>query len=506
MIRAVNLRGQRSLYPYSSYGSGCARAVRWIGLWVAMAGLAVTSTANGEAPLFDLDAIRDVPSLQVKVLEDWHIDSHAGNTRQKLIEITVAEWWPGFDYRVPVRLVVPLDKPATGLHLTSHYAWSDLAADAQLDALDSALIAGGVGVVYTVVAPLPELPDGPAIDRAMFTHLFESHSVRYTPFWIWPMTLMRAVTAAFSETDYILPGKVASSGRSKNGAAPATALIEDDRFTALCATVAPPYGSPARHYAATASDAIMRANEAFSATHADDDVDGTGLSAEVCRTLAGYGMHDHLRKAAEGAGWTTSEFHHLMEQLAPHVLVADRWEELMARNVAVLYQPGTHDWVAYDILWGAQNHPEIPVYNKANFGHNQVPHPAAETDDRNRDALFLNHFFGGPDRLLRPPVLVTERTEKNLRVRVAFSEGPQPTRGRVWWIYDRDPGGSIGYLWKRIPDDQWKEMTLDPTTGEWTVDIAIDDGHTHIEVFSNHGLTVEGMSTYLSSPYTRVEL
>ena len=60
------------------------------------------------------------------------------------------------------------------------------------------------------------------------------------------MTLMRATTAAYAETDYFEKGKVAGSGSSKNGMSPATALINDQRFTATCSTHAPAYFSPTR--------------------------------------------------------------------------------------------------------------------------------------------------------------------------------------------------------------------------------------------------------------------
>ena len=43
---------------------------------------------------------------------------------------------------------------------------------------------------------------------------------RYTVLWMWSMTLMRATTAAYAETDYFEKGKVAGSGSSKNGMSP----------------------------------------------------------------------------------------------------------------------------------------------------------------------------------------------------------------------------------------------------------------------------------------------
>jgi hypothetical protein len=51
-------------------------------------------------------------------LQDWHPDKPTGSTRQELIEINVAQWWLGKDYRVPVRMVVPLQRKAKGFHIT----------------------------------------------------------------------------------------------------------------------------------------------------------------------------------------------------------------------------------------------------------------------------------------------------------------------------------------------------------------------------------------------------
>ncbi|MDE0937250.1 MAG: hypothetical protein OSA89_15125, partial [Mariniblastus sp.] len=58
--------------------------------------------------IFSTEEILDESTLDTKILQDWHVDEVTGTTRQKLIEINVAEWWPGQDYRIPVRLIVPL--------------------------------------------------------------------------------------------------------------------------------------------------------------------------------------------------------------------------------------------------------------------------------------------------------------------------------------------------------------------------------------------------------------
>ena len=59
------------------------------------------------AELFDMAAIRDASTLDVKVLKDWYPVRGEVMTRQKLITIRVGELVPGKEYRLPVRLIVP---------------------------------------------------------------------------------------------------------------------------------------------------------------------------------------------------------------------------------------------------------------------------------------------------------------------------------------------------------------------------------------------------------------
>ena len=42
--------------------------------------------------IFNTEEILDESTLDIKTLEDWHTDKPTGSTRQKLIEIKVAEW------------------------------------------------------------------------------------------------------------------------------------------------------------------------------------------------------------------------------------------------------------------------------------------------------------------------------------------------------------------------------------------------------------------------------
>ncbi len=458
----------------------------------------------GDPPLFNPAEFLEESTLDVTVLQDWHVDTVNGTTRQKLIEISVAEWWPGRDYRIPVRLIVPLQGKATGFHITGDHAYGSLAADAGLGYLDSQLIAGGVGVVYTVVRPLESLPGGVELVEEMRDRLHQTHDLRYSPFWIWPMTLMRATTAAYAETEYFNPGKVAGSGPSKNGYAPAAALINDQRFTATRSGVAPPYASPLRLYDQATVDEVMAANDWFFAALDGGQID-PGEHSRTWYAEHSFGAPGDFHVLALAAGWTWEEIRRVVEESKEYFYVSENWDQLMARDADVLFEPGTHDWVAYDILWGAENHPEIPVYNRANGGHEQTAHVAAETGGQNETVLLLRHFFAGPP-LLEPPTSSYEIAGDELRVSVAFDNGPEAQSGRIWWMYDRSPGGSAPFLWERIPDNQWMDMSFDAQEGVWRATIQLDPAASSIEFFSNHGLVVDGRQTYLSSPYTRVDL
>ena len=96
---------------------------------------------------------------------------------------------------------------------------------------------------------------------------------RYTIVWIWSMTLMRATTAAYAETDYFEKGKVAGSGSSKNGISPAVALINDERFTATCSDHAFAYYSPTRRGDREAMAKAAEANKAFFEAVKAGDID-----------------------------------------------------------------------------------------------------------------------------------------------------------------------------------------------------------------------------------------
>ena len=168
------------------------------------------------APLFNMAKILDANTLEVKVLKDWHEVRGEVATRQKLITIRVGELVPGKEYRVPVRMVVPAKAKARGFHLTGGHNPAQFQQDLQPRGVDRTLLAGGVGLVQTVVQVLQvsgQRELGRLADRRFVETLNPHYSIQY---WGWPATLMRATTAAYAEKGHFEKGKVAASGGSKN--------------------------------------------------------------------------------------------------------------------------------------------------------------------------------------------------------------------------------------------------------------------------------------------------
>jgi poly(3-hydroxybutyrate) depolymerase len=466
--------------------------------------LAFATTLNAADSLFSAEEILDESTLDIKILQDWHVDEVTGSTRQKLIEINVAEWWPGQDYRIPVRMIVPLKGKAKGFSITGANSYDGLMEDSRPTDFQAKLLAGGVGIVKTHVKAFRQIPGKRDLEQKMMRRFMEDLNPRHTTLWIWSMTLMRATTAAYAETDHFEKGKVAGSGSSKNGMSPAVALINDERFTATCSDHAFAYYSSTRRGDREAKAKAGAANKAFFEAVKAGDIDLDQQRARIYQRVM-VGSERSMNTMASRAGKSMDEMQNFANRLFSSVCVSENWDRLMERGVDVLFQPGTHDYVAYDILWGAQNHPQLPVYYQPNGGHSQTPHVAAAKDEQNRDAFLWHHFFGG-DSLLNPPTSDHKVEKDKLRVTVRFKEGTQPKSGRIWWIYDRAPAGSAPFLHVAIPEDQWMDMKRDPKTGSWTATIPLKEGASRIDFFSNHGHMANGYQMYLSSPYTRVEL
>ena len=134
--------------------------------------------------IFSSEEILDESTLEATTLQDWHIDTETGSTRQKLVEINVAQWWPGQDYRIPVRLIVPLEGKAQGFSITGANPYELLMKDSRLTDFQAQLLAGGVGIVKA----LRQIPGRQRLEQRMRRVFLEDLNPRYTTVWIWSMT------------------------------------------------------------------------------------------------------------------------------------------------------------------------------------------------------------------------------------------------------------------------------------------------------------------------------
>jgi len=460
--------------------------------------------------LFDMDAIRDTTTLDIRVVKDWHRVKGDFPARQKLITIHVGEFWPGQGYRVPVRMVVPADGKARGFHLTGGNRPEQLRRDLRLRSVDRELLRGGVGLVQTVVQDLRVSGQG-VLGKAVHRRFIRTLNPRVTvKYWGWPASLMRCVTAAYAETKHFEPGKVALSGGSKNGASPSIAILHDDRMTALHSSVAPIWDSPLRRCDADAWAELRRYNRRYA------EKLSTGGDSEQTRRLREHPFLGGLfgpiyNEEALVAGHSWDDLSKLALAMADRVFITRNLEALEARAVDLYFHPGTHDFVAYDVPWGGRLHPEIPLYLKANSGHGKKrAHPASENDEENKSAFLLQHFFDGTGKMLAPPTVEHEVAGSRLRVTVRFGRDARAESGRIWWIFDRGPDGSAAYIRELIPDDQWTDMKYDEPAGAWMAEIEIEAGASRVDFFSNHRKTLRHGSrnyrTYVSSPYRRVQV
>ena len=102
-------------------------------------------------PIFNMNEIMNASTLETEIIQDWHLVNGPIKTRQKYVIINVGEFWPGQDYRVPLRFVVPANQKAKGFHLTGGNRMEGLSKDFRPRGVDLELLKNGVGLVMTIV-------------------------------------------------------------------------------------------------------------------------------------------------------------------------------------------------------------------------------------------------------------------------------------------------------------------------------------------------------------------
>ena len=110
---------------------------------------------------------------------------------------------PGNPYRIPVRFIVPKDQKAKGFHLTGGHQLRQFDGDAKISREDQVLLEGGVGRVHTMIQILNQ-SDQTELGKALDTKFIETLDPKYSiQYYGWPLTLMKAITAAYSEGEHL---------------------------------------------------------------------------------------------------------------------------------------------------------------------------------------------------------------------------------------------------------------------------------------------------------------
>ena len=450
---------------------------------------------------FHMPTMTDVGTLDVVVLEDWHVDT-IGGTRQKLIDIHVDDWWTdaigeAVEIRVPVRLVVPLEGTVEGFVISGSGLNETPGDDEPVTASDRVVLDAGAGVVTTKIRSLtngyyPDLPPSGVV-QARFA---ETLDWRYTEYFLWSAIMMRAITAAFDD-ELFRPGPVIAYGNSKNGMTPLISSIHDDRITAVRSTHAFTTYTPIRAHEPAAVAEVEVANAAFAAGVQADELP----AGDQPWSYYAKGFQNFIEDVG-AFGWTSDEALAAIDRVADDLYVSENWDDLTARGVEIFSLPGSHDWVAYDVPGVGVELPGLRTYIMPNGGHDRNGHSEAPSKDV--DAAFFAEQLAGADRGLETPEVSTVVKGDTLKVTVRFPDGGIPEESKIFWMYDRGPDGSAWYLYELFPQDNWMLMSGSEST--WTASIDLEPGRSLIDIVTTHTVTVDGRVMPISAPYTRLAI
>jgi hypothetical protein len=452
---------------------------------------------------FDMKEIRDTATLEPKVIMDWHANPKDAAIRQKLVEITVCEWWPGMKVRLPVTLLAPATGVCTNVLIenTSAQLKVTAASGAKLRLLKE----HGVGIVFIGCVPIDTMEPVGKLHLMMEEHFIQTKSTRYTPAWIWGISDMRALTAAIAEKDVFQPKKVLATGGSKRGVATAAAGIADDRFTAIMPVVAPVIESPGGPYVeGMMPPEITKMNDAFIAAMTDP----VGKEKLLIRQKARSDERITV-KMARDAGWSVAEMKTACNAAWEACRTSNYLDVLKQRGTEIFYNQGSNDNVSPGLVELGRRFPQLPVFIVPGGQHGGAKEAGFVKSvgglpevDENLYAFATHHFFG-TRRMIAPPKVTTQWNKEThrLAVTVTFPDGTEPQANTLWWSVNRHPDYSI-----QMEFDTWSSTPMQKTSsatysGETTV---AGDVKT-LNVITVHAQTENGSTLTVSSPELRLE-
>jgi hypothetical protein len=452
---------------------------------------------------FDLKEIRDVSTLETKVIDDWHPNPKDASIRQKLVEITVCEWWPGQKVRLPVTMLAPAAGVCTNVLIenTGLQPKPAAATGAKLRLLKE----HGVGLVFIGMVPIDEMEPLGKLHLMMEERFIQTKDTRYTPAWIWGISDMRALTTAMAEKDVFQPKKVMATGGSKRGVATAAAGIADDRFTAIMPVVAPVIESPGGPYVeGMMPPEITEMNDSFLAAMPDP----IGKEKLLIRQKARSDERITV-KMARDAGWTDAEMKTACNAAWEACRTTNYLDVLKQRGTEVFYNQGSNDNVSPGLVELGRRFPELPVYivpggqhgGAKEAGFVKAVNGLPEVDE-NLYAFASHHYFG-TRRMVSPPKITTnwDKIRKRLAVTVVFPDGSEPQENSLWWSVNRHPDYSIQMEFDAWTSAPMKKIGAAIFSGETTVESEVKT----LNFITIHAHQENGTTLTVSSPEIRIE-
>ncbi|MDZ4402731.1 PhoPQ-activated protein PqaA family protein [Prosthecobacter sp.] len=452
---------------------------------------------------FDMASVRDTSTLETKVIEDWHPNPKDAAIRQKLVEITVCEWWPGQKVRMPVTMLAPAKGVCTNVLIENTSAQLKVAATsgAKLRLLKE----HGVGLVFIGCVPIDTMEPVGKLHTMMEARFIQTKDTRYTPAWIWGISDMRALTTAMAEKEVFQPKKVLATGGSKRGVATAAAGIADDRFTAIMPVVAPVIESPGGPYVEGMMPAeITKMNEAFIAAMADP----VGRDKLLLRQKARSDERITVQMARD-AGWSEAEMKTSCNAAWETCRTTNYLGVLKQRGTEIFYNQGSNDNVSPGLVELGRRFPQLPVYIVPGGQHGGAKEAGFVKSvgglpevDENLYAFATHHFFGAR-RLVAPPKVTTQwdKDKHRLAVTVTFPDGSEPQENSVWWSVNRHPDYSIA-----MEFDAWNSAPMQKTgPATYSGETKIDGDMRTLDVITVHAHAENGSTLTISSPELRLK-
>ncbi|MDF1657679.1 MAG: PhoPQ-activated protein PqaA family protein [Verrucomicrobiales bacterium] len=455
--------------------------------------------------LFDVEAIRDPATLEVKVLSDWTVSAKEPGVKQKLLEITVCEWWPGQNVRLPVTLNAPANGDVVRNLVVANQGLGErptLPAKGQLRLLKEY----GIGVVLVGMGTIDMMKPVGELHLGMKRKLLETQNARYSVAWIWGMSQMRALTAAMTEPEVFQPQKVLTTGGSKRGVASTVAGIIDDRFTAIMPVVAPIAGNPGApvFVEGTEPESILATNEAF-LIRADP------VHAKAFRDRSKRrGNHRVTLAEAVEAGWSEEDMRRMTDLVWDASRITNFLPDIKERGLVFFWNVGTNDSVSPDLKKAGLAYPDFPLCIIPG-GQHGGPATAGFTKrvpilpevEENFMSFALSHFENARS-MPTAPRLNLENSESTVTVIATFPSETEPTKNEVYFSLNRSEPYTLDFEF-----DDWTSVTMEKTgTGRYEAKFSLPDGANarRIDVVTQHRHLENGLPITFSGPYSSIDL